>query len=326
MKRIKGTILSLAAAAALLGAAPATAQDEAFPSRIIKIVVANPPGGVGDVITRVLGDRMRADLGQPVVIENRPGASTMIGTQAVARARPDGYTLLNLTASGVVQTAIRKSLPYSLERDLVPVIGIGSFPMVLSVPATSDLKSFADLTTAIRSKDGVTYASGGLGTLAHLTAAQLIHELKGTGTHVPFQGNSFAIQALMSGQVQMFFPTTLETQAPVSGGTIRPLAVTSGQRYAGLPDVPTLNELGFAGFNPRVWFAFMAPAGTPEPIVRRLHDAFAKACEDPAVKERLAALGFTMELRTPDMLSRLIAEETARWGNVVKENNIEIND
>jgi len=283
--------------AASLGAMSTAAPQEGYPKQPIKMIIANPPGGVGDIVGRVLGEKVGADLGQAVVIENRSGGTTVIGTQAVARAKPDGYTILNLTASGVVVSVLREDLPYNLERDFTPIIGVGSFPMALTVSSESNIKSIDELTTAVRSGDGVNYASGGAGTLAHLAAVRLLNELKGTGTHVPYRGNNDAIQGLLGNQVQLFFPTTAEALPLAKSGRIRVLAVTSEQRFPGLPDVPTTKELGFSDFNPRVWHAFMAPANTSASIVSRLHDTFAKAIMDPAVQERLAAVGFTPEIK-----------------------------
>jgi tripartite-type tricarboxylate transporter receptor subunit TctC len=247
----------------------------------------------------------------------------VIGTEAVARAKPDGCTILSLTASGVVVSVLQEKLPYNLERDFAPIISVGSFPMVLAVPVASKLNSFADLVAAARSKDGITYASGGAGTLAHLSSVRLIKELNGTGTHIPYRGNPDAIQSLLGNQVQLFFPSTAEALPLAKSGKIRLLGVTSEERLPTLPDVPTMKELGFAQFNPRLWFAFLAPASTPPNIVSGLHDAFAKAAMDPSIRERLTALGFAMEVKDPAAVSAFMKSEAGRWGKVVKDNNIQ---
>jgi tripartite-type tricarboxylate transporter receptor subunit TctC len=296
---------------------------EACPARFIKMIVPNPAGGVGDLLARALGEKVNAELGKPIVIENKSGASTVIGTEAVARAKPDGCTILSLTASGVVVSVLQEKLPYNLERDFTPIIGVGSFPMVLAVPVASKLSSFADVVAAARSKDGITYASGGAGTLAHLSSVRLIKELNGTGTHVPYRGNSDAIQGLLGNQVQLFFPSTAEALPLAKSGKIRLLGVTSEERLPTLPDVPTMKELGFAEFNPRLWYAFLAPANTPANILSGLHDAFAKATMDPSVRERLTALGFTTDIKDPAAVSAFMKQEAARWGKVIKDNNIQ---
>jgi tripartite-type tricarboxylate transporter receptor subunit TctC len=290
------------------------------------MIVPNPAGGVGDLIARVLAEEMNAELGQPVVIENKSGATTMIGTDAVARSKPDGYTILSLTTSGVVVSVLREKLPYNLERDFTPIISVGSFPMALTVAAASNINSFADLVAAATSTKDITYASGGVGTLAHLSSVRLLKELNGTGNHVPYRGNNDAIQALLGNHVQMFFPSTAEALPLATSGQIRVLGVTSEERLPALPDVPTMRELGFAQFNPRLWYAFLAPANTPANIVSRLHDALAKATMDSSVQARLTAVGFTMEIKDPPAVSAFMKEEAARWGKVIKDNAIKIAD
>ena len=321
-----------ARAVALLGASvmglghAAASEPLQCPGGVIKLVIPNPAGGVGDLIGRLLSDKASADLGQPIIIENRAGGTTAIGTDVVAKAKPDGCTILSVTASGVVVTLLREKLPYDLWRDFTPILGTGSFPMVLAVPAASKFNSFADLAAAAKSKEGITYASGGNGSLAHLAAVRLIKELGGTGNHIPFRGNSDATQALLGNQVQLFFPSTAEALPLVKAGKIRLLGVTSDERVPSLPDVPTMKELRFADFNPRLWYAFLAPASTPPGVVAKLRDAFAKATKDPGVKERLSALGFTTETKDPATVSAFMKNEAARWGKVIKENNIKAAD
>jgi len=312
--------------AASFGSIGIAAAEETYPTRPIKMIVPNPAGGVGDLIARVLAEEMNAELGQPVVIENRSGATTMIGTDAVARSKPDGYTILSLTTSGVVVSVLREKLPYNLERDFTPIISVGSFPMALTVSAASNINSFADLVAAATSTKDITYASGGVGTLAHLSSVRLLKELNGTGNHVPYRGNNDAIQALLGNHVQMFFPSTAEALPLATSGQIRVLGVTSEERLPTLPDVPTMRELGFAQFNPRLWYAFLAPANTPANIVSRLHDALAKATMDSSVQARLKAVGFTMEIKDPAAVSAFMKEEAVRWGKIIKDNDIKIND
>ena len=322
--KLKRLICALTAlSAASFGGIGVATAAEACPARFIKMIVPNPAGGVGDLVARALGEKVGAELGKPVVVENRSGATTVIGTEAVARAKPDGCTILSLTASGVVVSVLQEKLPYNLERDFAPIISVGSFPMVLAVPVASKLNSFTDLVAAARSKDGITYASGGAGTLAHLSSVRLIKELNGTGTHIPYRGNPDAIQGLLGKQVQLFFPSTAEALPLAKSGKIRLLGVTSEERLPTLPDVPTMKELGFAQFNPRLWFAFLAPASTPPNIVSGLHDAFAKAAMDPSIRERLTALGFAMEVKDPAAVSAFMKSEAGRWGKVVKDNNIQ---
>jgi tripartite-type tricarboxylate transporter receptor subunit TctC len=221
---------------------------------------------------------------------------------------------------------LREKLPYNLERDFTPIISVGSFPMALTVSAASNINSFADLVAAATSTKDITYASGGVGTLAHLSSVRLLKELNGTGNHVPYRGNNDAIQALLGNHVQMFFPSTAEALPLATSGQIRVLGVTSEERLPALPDVPTMRELGFAQFNPRLWYAFLAPANTPANIVSRLHDALAKATMDSSVQARLKAVGFTMDIKDPAAVSAFMKEEAVRWGKIIKDNDIKIND
>lgn len=321
MKRFRklAWTLSLLSATSLGGLGNAIAAS--CPDPVIKMIVANPAGGSGDLVARVTGEKAGAILGQPYVIENRPGASTEIGTSIVAKSKPDGCTILSLTSSGVIVSVLR-NLPYDLHRDFVPMLGIGSFPLVLTVPAASKINSIADIRAAAKSPEGITYTSGGPGTMGHLSAARLVKDLGGTGTHVPYKGNSEAIQALLGNHVQLFFPSPAEVIPLVKSGKIRLLAITSGTRSPLLPDVPTMKELGFADFDPRIWFAFLAPAGTPADVVSQQRDALVKAMADPSVQERLGAAGFATEIKNASELTAFMKSEAVRWGKVIKDNNI----
>jgi tripartite-type tricarboxylate transporter receptor subunit TctC len=316
-------ILGSSAVAGLLGRGTAYAQD-GFPSRPIRMVVANPPGGPGDLLSRVFGEKATQTLGQPFVVENKAGGSTVIGTQAVAQSAPDGYTLLNLTTSGVVQTVLQNKLPYSLSEGFVPVIGIGYFPMVIAVSASSSIRSIADLQASARRPNGINYGSGGTGTLAHLATINLLAEIQGRGTHVAYRGSAPAIQGLLGGETDMFFGDTL--LALSMKDSIRLLAVTSKTRLPKLPDVPTTAEIGLPGLDSKLWFAFLAPANTPAPIVRRLHDAFAAAKDDAALQEKLAGYGFEMDIVNAEACSTYIRNEASRWEKVIKANGIRIGD
>jgi tripartite-type tricarboxylate transporter receptor subunit TctC len=302
-------------------ASRAGAQD-AYPSRPVRIIVPNPAGGSGDVLTRIIADRLGVELGIQVIVENRAGAATTIGTTAVARAEPDGYTLLNLPSSGLVQTVIRRRLPYDLMRDFTPVIGVGSIPLVLVVAASTPIRTMDDLRRAARTRDGVTYGSGGAGTIGHISGARLLSELGGRGTHIPFRGNAEVLQSMAGGHVQMMFASVAEVPPLVAAGHLRALGVTSPAREAALPDTPTMRELGFPDFEPSTWYAFLAPARTPQPIVTRLQGAFTRALSDATVQEKLRELSFTTQLRGPDALVAYLRQEAEVWGKVVRENSL----
>lgn len=296
------------------------------PDRYIRMVIPQPAGGVGDMIGRLLGDKASAILGQTMVFENIPGATTMIGTAAAARAKPDGCTILHLTTSGVVASVMRDNLPFSLERDFTAVVGVGSFPLALSVNAKSRIKTFGDLVAATKAGGGLNYSTGGSGTMAHLAALRMLKEIGGKGTHVPYKGNAPAIQGLLAGDVDFMFPSSSEALALMQGDKLRVLALTSEKPLATFPNVPTMKDLGFADFAPRIWYAFLVPAGTPADAVARMQDAFAKALADPTVQERLSARGYISEVRGSADVSAFIKAEAARWKMVVKENNITSED
>jgi tripartite-type tricarboxylate transporter receptor subunit TctC len=310
------------AAAAFGCVGTAHSAPAACPASYMRMVIPQPAGGVGDLVGRVLGDKVASILGQPMVIENRPGATTAIGTAVVAASKPDGCTLLNLTTSGVVASVMGGKLPYDLERDFKPVVSVGSFPMALSVPMNSNIHSFSDLVAAAKAPAGLNYSSGGPGTVAHLSSLRLLKEIAGKGIHVPYKGNAYALQGLLGGDVQFMFPTTAEALPLAQGGKLRVLALASEKRMTAFPNVPTLAELGFVDFAPKIWYAFLVPSATPDEIVLRLYGAFAAALTDPAVQGRLTQLGFTTQLRGAAETGAFIKAEAARWRQVVQENNV----
>jgi tripartite-type tricarboxylate transporter receptor subunit TctC len=311
----------LLAAAATTLAAPAMAQ-EAYPSRPIRIIVPNPAGGSGDVITRIIGDRLGTELGAQVIVDNRPGAATTIGVNVVAQAAPDGYTLLSLPSSGLVQTVLRSRLPFDLARDFAPIIGIGSIPLVLVVAASTPIRSMDDLRRAAQTGSGLTYGSGGAGTIGHISGARLLGALGGRGTHVPFRGNAEVLQSMAGGHVQMMFASVAEVPPLVAAGHLRALGVTAAAREPSLPDTPTMRELGFVDFEPSTWYAFLAPGRTPQPVIAKLFDGFSRALADSTVQAKLRDLSFTTQIRGPEALAAFLREEAEVWGKVVRENRL----
>lgn len=303
----------------------AAAADETFPTRLVRIVIGNAPGGTDDSISRRVAATMSGELRQSVIVENRPGASTTIGALAVARSAPDGHTLFMLNVAGIIQTVLRDNLSYGL-RDFTPIVGIGGFPLVLIVSSRSNIRSIADLAAAAKTPDGITFATAGVGTIAQLTSVRLLKELGGTGVHIPYRGNPEGIQGVAGGFAQMMFASTVEVAPLRNEGRVRILAVTSGRRAVNLPDVPTMGELGLPEFNPRLWYAYMAPAGTPAPVVARLAASITKAVEDASFQDSFIPLGFQADIRTGDAVSALIAAEAERWSAVIRENNISVTD
>ena len=290
--------------------------------RTIKLVIPQPAGGVGDVVGRMLADKAATFLEQPIIVENKAGASTTIGTAAVAMAKPDGCTILHMTNTAVVASAINDKLSYNLERDLIPVVGVGSFPMALTVLENSRFKTFVDLVAAAKSPEGLNYSTGGPGTMAHLASLRLLKDIGGKGTHVPYRGNAPALQGLLGGDVNFMFPTTFEAMPLVQANKVRVLGVTSDARLPTFSSVPTMKELGFADLTPRIWYAFLLPAGSKPEVVARVHDAFAKAVMDPGIQTQLRARGYIPEARSTADTTAFIKSEYVRWKKVAQENNI----
>ena len=227
-----------------------------------------------------------------------------------------------MTTTAVVASAIRDDLPYRIERDFVPVVGIGSFPMALTVVESSKFRTFADLIAASKSGDGLNYASGGTGSMGHLTALRMLKETGGKGVHVPYKGNAPALQGVLASDVHFMFPTTFEALPLMQGGKVRVLAVTADSRLSTFPDVPTMKELGFGESAPRIWYVFLMPAGTSADAVNRVQDAFAKALADPAIQANLSARGYITEIRTSAEAAAFLKAEAARWKKVVQDNGI----
>ncbi|XAH22017.1 tripartite tricarboxylate transporter substrate binding protein [Xylophilus sp. GW821-FHT01B05] len=321
-RRILGAAL---ASAVQSMAAPTVYADAAFPNRPVRVVVPFAPGGAGDAIARVLGDRVQAELGQSIVVENKGGGNTVIGTQAVASARPDGYTLLQTTASNVIVAQMQENLPFDPDRAFSAVVGVGAVPLTLVVNARTGPRSIEELVAQARSRPGTAfYSSGGTGSQTHVAPAWFAQLAGMPATHVAFRGGGPAVQAVLAGQVQFTFASTIAVHEMVKGGQLRLLGVTSDRRLPAYPEVPSLVEQGFADFTPALWYGYVAPAGTPKPVIERLHAAFRRSVDDPAVHERLETLGLLVKVRGPGEFARFMQEESVRWGRVVRENRIKL--
>ena len=320
----RNLILSLAALAALC-AGPALAQDR-WPSKPITYIVPFPPGGTTDVLARILGQKLGAALGTTIVVENKPGAGGNVGSEVVAKAAPDGYTLLGGTISShSINVSLYPKLPYDPVTSFQPITLIGTNPNILVVNASSPYKSVQDVTAALKAKPGsLSYASAGNGTSQHLSA-ELYKYMAGVDmVHIPYKGSGPAIQDVIGGQVPMMFDTSVVAGPHIEGGRLRALAVTSAKRASAFPNVPTMAESGVPGYDVVSWQAIFAPAGTPKPIVDRLHAEIAKILKDPEVQERLAKLGLDPSGMTPAELAAFQKVEIDKWAKVIKAANIKI--
>jgi tripartite-type tricarboxylate transporter receptor subunit TctC len=313
---------SLLAAAGLAPfAGPASAQ--AFPDRPLRLVVPFAPGGSQDVMGRLFANRLGAVLGQSVVVENRGGAGGLLGGQEVARAAPDGHTMLLVTAGQwTIAKALKRQMGYDPDADLAPVIHLVDSPVVLIASAGSGIADVRGLIAAARARpDTLNYASTGIGTNTHLLMEDFLQRAGIRITHVPYRGAAPAFNDLLAGAVQVMFvsaPSVLAGDA----SKFRVLAVTSPARFPPLPDVPTMIEAGVADFTASIWTGIAVPARTPGPVVARLHAAFSAILGEAEVKERLTTLGATPAGGPPERFAALLREDLARWTGVVARGNI----
>ena len=314
--------IALAAAAfAVTMSGPVSADD--YPSRPVKIIVPFGAGGPTDVYTRAIGEELRKSLHQPFVMDNRPGAGTTIGTDFVAKSPPDGYTLLMVSGTQTVNETLYAHKQYQLMRDLVPVAPLIDTDLVLVVHPSVPAKTLGELLALARSKPGtINYGSSGPGSNYHM-AGELLKNLAGVDiVHVPYKGSTGARNDILSGQIQMLFDS-VPTMAPmIKAGLVRPLGTTGKTRSAILPDVPTIAEAGVAGFNATLWVGFMAPAGTPQPIIDKLNQAITKITSRPDIKEAWEKTGATPITMTQTDFKVFMDGQVAKWANIIKANNI----
>jgi tripartite-type tricarboxylate transporter receptor subunit TctC len=317
-----GACVALAMAVGGFAAAPAFA---AYPEKPIRLVVPFAPGGGTDLVARTLGAGMSAELGQTVIIDNKPGAGTIIGTDAVAKSPPDGYTLVIATFAHAVNPSLQPKMPFATDKAFAPVILIGRGPNVLVVRPDSPYKSVKDIIAAAKAAPKkLTYASQGLGTSAHL-AGELFANLTGIQlTHVPYRGAGPAITDLLGGQVDMIFGTASAVATFVDGGKLRALAVTTAERSPALKNVPTIAESGVPGYAAESWYGLYAPAGTPADVIAKLNAAAKKAAHSPTFQKRVQEEGLVINAGPPAELDAYVRTEEARWRKVVKENHITV--
>jgi tripartite-type tricarboxylate transporter receptor subunit TctC len=301
---------------------PAPGAAQAYPTRPVRIIVAFPPGGGNDIIARFLGARLTARLGQQMVVDNRGGASGIIGTEIVARAAPDGYTLLFTSLTHSMNEAIHK-LPYDTLKSFTPVSLLGRGTNVLVVNPAVPVRSLPELIALAKSKPGqINYASTGVAGMHHF-GGEMFKRAAGIDlTHVPFKGGGPAILAVIAGQVEMMFSTLPLALPYIRAGKLKPLGVGSITRSPLLPDVPTLNESGAPGYEFTVWWGIVAPAGTPAAIVARLNAEFNAILSDPETAQQLAAEGAEVTPWTPAQFGALLANNLAMWKRVARESSI----
>jgi tripartite-type tricarboxylate transporter receptor subunit TctC len=313
---IKKILLAIGMPMALLASGGLQAQE--YPNQVIRLVVPWPPGGATDAIARFVGQSLSERLGQPVVIENKPGAGGNIGTEQVARSKADGYTLLMATSStNAANPHLYSRLGFDPVKDFAPVIFVASVPNILVVPANAPVKTAKELLAQAKARPGsLAYGSGGVGSSQHLAGAMLKHAAGIDILHVPYKGSAPAVTDLMAGHVNLMLDTG--SMSHIKGNRLKPLAVASKTRLPMLPNVPTFDQVGLPGMYASAWYGIMAPAGTPQPIVDRLNAEINKVIQEPKTRTKLIELGAEIGGGSPKQFSDFVNVEITRYGDIVK--------
>jgi tripartite-type tricarboxylate transporter receptor subunit TctC len=322
MKLPRRQFLHLAAGAAPLPALLRITWAQAYPTRPVRIIAPTGPAGAPDILARLIGPWLSGRLGQQFVVENRPGGGSNIGTEAVVRASPDGYTLLLVSTTNTINATLYDRLNFDFLRDIAPVAGLISLPFVMVVNPSVPAKTVPEFTAYAKANPGkINLGSPGIGTPGHV-AGELFKMMAGVDlVHVPYRGGGAVMSDLLGGQVQVFFGSTSLTIEQIRAGKLRPLAVTTATRWEGLPDVPTVGDF-VPGYEATSLFGVGAPKATPVGIIDRLNREINAALEDPKLKTRLLELGGTVLPGSPADFGRLVAEEIEKWGKVIRAANI----
>lgn len=314
------------AAAFLFPAISASAAAQTYPSKVVRIIAPFPAGGLADVLARAVGEELQKSLGQSVIVENRPGAGGNTGANAVATAEPDGHTLL-MSSAGIlsINEFIFSKMPFDPDKAFSPITVVADMSMLMVVHpkvGVSDLKGFL---AKVRAEPGkLNFGSAGNGTTGHLALVMFQRHANVQMAHVPYSGAAPSVQDLVAGQIDGLFDNPPTVMSHIRAGTIRALAVAAPQRMAVLPDVPTSAEAGLPGFEASSWFALAAPAGTPQPVISRLHADTVKALRLPAMEERFSKLGARLVGNTPEEFAAFIKSERTKWGAILKPAGIKL--
>ena len=313
---------------AALAALPALSRAQAaFPAKPIRLVVPFPPGGSTDLLARRLGEKLAVSLGQPVVVENKPGAGGTTGADQVAKAAPDGHTrLMGVTGSNAIAASLYPRLPYDTLRDFTPVSTVVSAPLVLAVGSASPLRTVRDYIAASKA-DSITYGTPGNGTSMHLTGEMFNLATSARLMHVPYKGSAPALNDMLGGSLQSMFGDFLVLLPQIRAGKVRPIAVTSARRHPMLPEVPTIAESGVPGlerFEATSWQGLFAPAGVPRDVLARINTEVVKALESPDIKEFFGSQGFLVGGSTPEQFRALVEAEVPKWERVIKAAHVKV--
>ncbi|MET0506994.1 MAG: tripartite tricarboxylate transporter substrate binding protein [Burkholderiaceae bacterium] len=293
---------------------------QTWPSRPINLVVPFPPGGTTDVLARALADKLRQSLGQPVIVENRPGAGATLGADYVVKSKPDGYTLVVGAVHHTIASSVYKKLPYDFRRDLAPITTIALVPNVLTVNASTPAAKVSELVTLLKAQPGkYSYGSNGNGTAQHLIGTKFQNVTGTELVHVPYKGSAPLATDLLGGQITLAFDTVTPVLQHIKSGRLRALAVTTGRRSGALPDVPTLEEAGYKDFNIGTWFGLLAPAATPKDVLARLSAEAVKVIRSPEFGKRMEEIGAEPIGDSPAEMASRINDETEKFAVLVKE-------
>lgn len=310
--------LNAALALAVLAAVPAFADAAQYPTRPIRVTVPFPPGGTSDILTRIIGEKLGAGLGQQIVVDNRPGAGGVIATDIAAKANPDGYTLYMTFVSHAINPYVYAKLPYDTRKDFAPVAMFAISPNVVVVTPSLPVKSVKDLIALAKAKPGqINYASAGIGTNSHLSAEMIIAATGAKMTHIPYKGAPQANADVAGGLVQVHIPSMPVTMPLIQSGRLRAIAVTSSKRSKVLPDVPTVAET-LPGYESLAWYGFIGPRGTPSAVIARLNAEIEKAVNNPDLVEAMSRQGADPTYMNAKAFGQYIESELARWGAAVK--------
>ncbi|HEV8688954.1 MAG TPA: tripartite tricarboxylate transporter substrate binding protein [Ideonella sp.] len=305
--------------------APLQVLAQAWPAKPVKLVVPYPPGGPTDIVARVVAERLTAQTGQPFIVDNRPGAGGNLGAEAVAKAPPDGYTLLVATTAHAINKSLFKNLNHDVQRDFTPVSLLTEGPLVLVVNPEFPAKNVSELIALAKARPkSVSFASSGNGQSTHL-AAELFASMAGAPmTHVPYKGSAPALNDLIAGQVPLMFDTMLSAMQHVKSGRLRALAITGAQRSPAARDLPTVAESGLPGYQAYAWNGMLAPAGTPPAVISRLSEELKTALSQHAVQERFGAQGFTATWTSPAQVVTFVQSEVEKWGRTVQQSGAKV--
>ncbi len=311
-------------AAAAIAVIPRLGRAQAFPERPLRFVVPYAPGGSTDTSARIVAEKLSVLFGQPVIVDNKPGGGTIIGTEIVAKAKPDGHTILLTPAALIANAAFGVAVPYDIDKDLVPVVGFVDLPMLLAASNNAPFKSVAELLTWSKAEPGrtVAYASAGIGSLTHLWGEYVKARTAMPLEHVGYKGSAEALRDVIAGHVPLFADVLVPTATAIRAGQVRGLAVAMAARSSLLPDVPTVSEAGLPGMEGSVPFGISVPGGTPAPLVRQLNAAFNEAMADPQTRRKLVELGFVPIGGAPQDYAAVLAAEIAKWRKVIKDAKI----